>query len=76
MKTEPNLWHPHQWPVHGIPNKYILIATSRNHVQHSYISMKRFMGLKDIQLNLSAIHAAVSFLEAATPCFGQPIMQS
>ena len=37
------------------------------------ISMKRFMGLEDIELNLSAIHAAVCFLEAATPCFGQPI---
>lgn len=54
--------------IYLLPLPEIMFSTQRGE-----ISMKRVMGLDDIELNLSAIHAALCFLEAATPCFGQPI---
>ena len=57
-----------QISIHLLPYPEIMFSTHRGE-----ISMKRSMGLEDIELNLSAIHAAVCFLESATPCFGQPI---
>ena len=54
--------------IYLLPVPEIMFSTQRGE-----ISMKRVMGLDDIELNLSAIHAALCFLEAATPCFGQPI---
>lgn len=54
--------------IYLLPHPEIMFSTHRGD-----ISMKRSMDVEDIELNLSAIRAAICFLEAATPCFGQPI---
>ena len=54
--------------IYLLPHPEVMFSTHRGE-----ISMKRFVDVEDIELNLCAIHAAICLLEAATPCFGQPI---
>ena len=55
--------------VYLLPQPEIMFRTNTREV-----SMKHIMGVENIEVTLSAIDIAICFMETATPCFGQPIL--